>query len=124
MSNTGKDKPQGAKNDNGKQSWYSVPLVLIKLLAPAFIVGVKKYHLFSCLEKFDNPNERFYDAQMRHTEECQIDPLAIDQESLEKYGVEVYHAAQVAFNALMRLYHCLKEKGELRAQETEKGEKG
>ena len=106
-----KKKNTGAKDDHGKQSWYPIPLALVKLLAPAFIVGVKKYHLFSCVERFDNPNERFYDAQMRHTEACQIDPLAIDKESLEKYGVEVYHSTQVAFNALMRLYHCLKEKG-------------
>ena len=32
-----------------------------------------------------------------------------DKESLEKYGVQVYHLAQIAFNCLIRLYHARKE---------------
>lgn len=99
-------KVKGAKNDEqeGKQVWIDLPLALLGPLADAFRAGTKKYWRFSCLEHFDDPNERFYDAQLRHVDACQIDPLAIDPET------GCYHQAQVAFNALMRLHHCLKEK--------------
>ena len=100
---------KGLKHDTGKQPWYAMPLEVLKPLADVFTAGELKYSTFNCLQPFEDPNRRFYDGQMRHTEECQLDPLAIDQELKEKYGVEVYHQAQVAFNALMRLYHARKE---------------
>lgn len=100
----------GPKNDAGKQSWLAMPLVLLHPLADAFTAGSKKYALFSCLLSFEDANRRFFDAQMRHTEASQVDPLAIDNDLKDKYGVEVYHLAQVAFNALLRLHNCLREK--------------
>jgi len=45
----------------------------------------------------------FGNATMRHLEACQIDPLAVDQEIMDEYGLEVYHSAQVAFNMLLRI---------------------
>jgi hypothetical protein len=106
---SGEDK-KGLKLDQGKQQWYAMPLEVLEPLADAFVAGELKYAIFNCLEPFENPERRFYDGQMRHTKASQIDPLAIDQELLDKYGVEVFHQAQIAFNALMRLYHARKEK--------------
>jgi hypothetical protein len=100
----------GQKFDDGKQPWFAMPLEVLQPLADVFAAGEKKYEIFNCLERFDDPSRRFYDASMRHLSACQIDSLAIDQELKEKYGVEVYHAAQVAFSILMRLHHCRQER--------------
>jgi hypothetical protein len=97
-----KTSSEGLKFDDGKQSWYSLPLEVLQPLADVFKAGEKKYATFNCLKPFKQPERRFYDAMMRHTEAQQIDPLAIDPET------GCYHAAQVAFNALMRIYHCKK----------------
>jgi len=91
---------KGPKDDKGKQGWHAMPLVIIKPLAETFNAGVVKYEKFSCLKPFDDWDARFYDATMRHLEECQLDPLAIDEET------GCYHAAQVAFNILMRLHNA------------------
>ena len=90
----------GKKDDAGKQRWYAMPLCVLKDLSDTFNHGVNKYGLFNCLDEFDRPAERFWDSMIRHLDECQIDPLAKDSES------GCYHAACVAFNALMYLYHC------------------
>lgn len=90
----------GKKDDAGKQRWYAMPLCVLKDLADAFNHGAEEYGLFNCLQEFEEPKQRWWNALMRHLEECQIDPLAKD----EKSGC--YHAACVAFNALMYLYHC------------------
>jgi len=85
-----------------------MPLEILEPLADVFRAGEKKYETFNCLKPFDDPARRFYDAMMRHMEAQQIDPLAKDPDT------GCYHAAQIAFNALMRLYHCRKlqeEKG-------------
>jgi hypothetical protein len=92
----------GAKNDEGKQDWYALPLVVLKPLADAFNAGEKKYATFNCLQPFNDPDRRFYNGLMRHLEACQIDPLAKDEET------GCYHAAQVAFNTLMRLHNALR----------------
>lgn len=101
-----KPSNKGMKNDEGKQQWYPLPLEVLKDLADTFVLGEKKYETFNCLNPFDDPARRFWDATMRHLEACQIDPLAIDQEALQKHGMKVYSAAQAAFSILMRLYHC------------------
>jgi len=96
----------GKKFDEGKQGYYPMPLVLLKPLADVFLAGEKKgYGTFNCLNPFENPDRRFYDAIMRHLESCQLDPLAKDEET------NVYHCAQIAFNALLRLHNALREKG-------------
>jgi hypothetical protein len=76
-----------------------MPLVVLKPLADTFVAGELKYDTFNCLLPFEKPSRRFFDAAMRHMEACQLDPQAIDEET------GCYHAAQVAFNILMRLYH-------------------
>lgn len=94
---------EGLKHDAGKQEWYALPLEILQPLADVFAAGEKKYETFNCLKPFNNPDRRFYNGQMRHIAACQLDPLAIDEET------GCYHSAQVAFNALMRLHHALKE---------------
>ena len=94
----------GPKYDQGKPDYHALPLELVRHLVPVAEAGVKKYYRFSILEDFENSNERFFGAQMRHLEKCQIDPLAIDPED------GVYEQAKVAFNALKRLDQALKER--------------
>lgn len=101
------ERQAGMKHDEGKQPWHSLPLVVLEPLADVMEAGVKKYAKFNCLEPFENSNERFYNGQMRHTAACQLDPLAIDPET------GCFHAAQVAFNTLLRLYHARKEAGQI-----------
>jgi len=102
---------KGLKEDGeGKQMWHPMPLVLLEPLANAFVAGTKKYKIFSCLGEFENPDATFYDAMVRHLNQCQLNPLAIDKEIYNKYGIVVYHSAQIAFNSLMRIYHCKKER--------------
>jgi hypothetical protein len=95
----------GTKHDQGKMDWYPVPLEIVELLVPVFVAGEKKYSVFNCLQPFKDADRRFYAAQMRHAKECQIDPLAVDEET------GCFHSAQIAFSALLRLYHALKESG-------------
>ena len=94
---------EGSKRDEGKQEYYAMPLVLLKPLADVFHAGELEYKLFNCLNPFKDSDRRFWNATMRHLEACQIDPLAVDQEIKDKYGLEVYHSAQVAFNMLLRI---------------------
>jgi len=92
----------GLKQDAEKQGWYPMPLTILRPLADVFIAGEKKYEIFNCLQPFNDSDRRFWDAAMRHLEACQLDPLAIDEET------GCYHAAQVAFNALLRLHNALR----------------
>lgn len=98
----------GMKLDQGKQQWYAMPLEVIALLADVFAAGERKYKIWNCLKPFENGDRRFFDATMRHLAECQRDPLAIDPET------GCYHGAQVAWNALMRTYHAVREERERR----------
>lgn len=68
--------------------------------------GREKYGQFNCLEDVDNPDERFWDANMRHARACQSNPLAIDPET------GGYHEAARAFSSLMRIYHCRREQAD------------
>ena len=90
----------GMKHDDDKQRWHSLPLELLEPLADLMEAGRKKYGKFNCLGEFDDPDERFWNANMRHAAACQLDPLAIDQET------GCYHEAARAFSSLMRIYHC------------------
>jgi len=91
---------EGLKLDTDKQKWFAMPLVLLTPLANVFAAGELKYKLFNCLQPFDDSDRRFWDATMRHLEACQIDPLAIDEET------GCLHGAQVAFNMLLRIYNA------------------
>lgn len=94
----------GLKHDDDKQRWHSLPLELLEPLADLMEAGRKKYGKFNCLDDFYNPDERFWNANMRHASACQLDPLAIDPET------GCYHEAARAFSSLMRLYHCRRKK--------------
>jgi len=96
----------GLKHDEGKQEYYAMPLEILEPLADVFAFGETKYETYNCLKPFENGNRRFYNGQMRHTKASQLDPLARNEDD-----GNVYHLAQVAFNALMRLYHAKKEAG-------------
>ena len=96
----GKKMNEGMKYDKDKQGWYPMPLVILKPLADVFLAGEKKYETFNCLKPFEDSDRRFWDAMMRHAEACQIDPLAIDEET------GCYHGAQIAFNALLRIFNA------------------
>lgn len=93
---------KGIKNDTGKTQWYATPLEVVELLADVFSKGEKKYDIFNCLNPFDDSDRRFWDATMRHLTQCQLDPLATDEET------GCYHGAQAAWNSLMRVYHAKK----------------
>lgn len=93
---------EGLKYDKGKQHWYAMPLSVLKPLASVFAAGEKKYATFNCLKPFENSDRRFWDATMRHLEEFQMDPHAIDPET------GCYHGAEAAFNILMRIHHHTK----------------
>lgn len=99
-----KNPEVGRKFDKGKQPWFALPLEILEPLADVMAFGEGKYGTFNCLERFDDPDRRFWDASMRHAAACQRDPLAIDEET------GCYHEASRAFSALMRLYHCRKLK--------------
>jgi hypothetical protein len=94
----------GAKFDDGKQRWYAMPLEVLEPLADVFNYGESLYETFNCLSPFEDSNSRFWNATMRHLEACQRDPLARNEED-----GHVFHAAQAAFNILMRLHHAIKE---------------
>ena len=98
------NEDKGLKYDNGKQKWYAMPLELLVPLADVFTAGEKKYEIFNCLQPFEDGDRRLYDSLIRHQVECQIDPLAIDEET------GCYHQAQVAFSALLRLRNALMNK--------------
>ena len=102
----GKKMNEGMKYDKNKQGWYPMPLVILKPLADVFLAGEKKYETFNCLKPFEDSDRRFWDAMMRHLMECQIDPLAIDKEIFDTYGIKVYHGAQAVFNILMRIHNA------------------
>lgn len=93
----------GLKHDDDKQRWHSLPLEILEPLADLMEAGRKKYGKFNCLDEFDNPDERFWNANMRHAAACQRDPLARDPET------GCYHEAARAFSSLMRIYHCKRE---------------
>lgn len=95
---------KGQKFDTGKRKWHALPLELLEPLADLMTAGAEKYSKFNCLEPFDDPDARFWDANMRHGMACQRDPLAIDEET------GCYHEAARAFSSLMRIYHCKKQR--------------
>ena len=100
------EKQKGIKFDAGKQAWFALPLEVLEPLANVFEAGKLKYGLRNCLLPFDNSSERFFNSMMRHAVASQIDPLSVDNGD---GGTRCYHLAQVAFSALMRLYHAKKE---------------
>lgn len=90
----------GLKLDQGKLDWHAFPFVCLEGLIKVAMAGCKKYARFNCLKPFDEGDSRFFSAAIRHTVECQIDPLAVDDET------GCYHGYQAAWNLIMRTYHA------------------
>ena len=90
----------GLKHDEGKLDWHALPLELVELLVPVAVNGANKYGRHSILQPIEDAGPRHYSATMRHLSACQLDPLAIDQES------GCYHAAHAAYDLLARVYQC------------------
>ena len=66
------------------------------------MAGCKKYERFNCLKPFENGDQRFFSAAIRHAVSCQLDPLAVDEET------GCLHGYQSAWNLIMRTYHAQK----------------
>ena len=94
----------GIKNDKDKPDWSLIDPMFIEPLVAVFAIGEKKYGYENWKKKFENGDRRFKAALMRHYIKCYKSPLAFNEED------NCYHLAQVAFNALLRLYHALNEK--------------
>jgi hypothetical protein len=95
---------QGKKYDAFKLDWSLLPLSFVKHLVPVFMPGEQRYGFENWKKDFDNEDRRFIAAMKRHLEEVEEHgPLAIN----EKDG-GVYHAAQIAWNALRLLWGALR----------------
>lgn len=95
---------QGIKHDEGKPDWSLVPLSFIRPLIAVFAWGERTYGYENWKKDFDNEQRRFIASIKRHLEEVEENgPLATN----EKDG-GVYHAAQIAWNALRLLWGALK----------------
>ncbi len=94
----------GTKHDEGKPDYSLLPLRFIKPLVPVFKVGEERYGYENWKKPFDNRRRRFIAAIKRHLEEAEEDPLAVNEQD-----GGVYHLAQVAWNALLLLWHEMRE---------------
>jgi hypothetical protein len=94
---------KGLKFDDQKLDWHSFPLETLEGVIKVAMAGCVKYQRFNCLKPFDNGDQRFFSAAMRHLVACQLDPLAIDEET------GCFHSDQAAWNLIMRAYHARKE---------------
>jgi hypothetical protein len=90
------------KFDESKQEWFALPLELLRPLADVAHCGEKKYSIFNMLGMMPQASRRLWNAAMRHLDACQLDPLARDEET------GCCHAAQAAFNLLLRVYQANK----------------
>jgi|SRR6185369_12715970 len=100
---------EGKKSDNGKTLYYLLPLSFVKPLVAVFAFGKGEYGFENWKKNFDTEEmteeQRFLSAIKRHTEAIEEEgPLAIN----EKDG-GVYHAAQIAWNALRLLWGALRK---------------
>jgi len=68
---------EGLKWDDGKLDWHALPLSVLIPLVAVFEAGIKKgYGRHNCLNSFNEADERFFSATMRHLEACQLEPLS------------------------------------------------
>lgn len=101
---------QGKKFDKGKLDWSVMPLSFVKPLVPVFKFGEGLYGFENWKSDFNKPDmsedRRFIAGIKRHLEEVEEHgPLAINEQD-----GGVYHAAQIAWNALRLLWGALKRK--------------
>lgn len=99
---------EGKKFDQGKLPWYLCPLSFVAPLVPIFAVGKDRYEYENWKKDFSTPDmtedQRFLSAIKRHTQEVEEGgALAINEQD-----GGVYHAAQIAWNALRLLWGALR----------------
>lgn len=94
----------GLKFDIGKKDWSLLPLEFVEDLVPVFSHGLK-YGYENWRKDFGPEYQRrFIAAMKRHLDEVERHgPLAINTDD-----GDVYHLAQIAWNALALLYHAKK----------------
>jgi len=94
---------EGTKHDQQKMDWSLLPLEFVEDLVPVFTLGEQRYTYENWRKDFGpDYQRRFIAALKRHLDEVERHgSLAIN----EKDG-DVYHLAQVAWNALTLLYHA------------------
>lgn len=102
-------KKTGKKFDTDKLQWFLCPLSFTAPLVPIFKHGKSIYGFENWKNNFDNEEmteeQRFISSIKRHTEAVEEEgALAIN----EKDG-GVYHAAQIAWNALRLLWGALRK---------------
>ena len=93
---------EGKKYDVGKTDWSLLDMEFIEPLIPVFALGEKRYGYLNWQKDFGPDfSRRFQAARKRHEKAAQYNPLAqnVDDDN-------VYHLAQVAWNALQELYHA------------------
>lgn len=102
---------EGKKFDDGKLDWSLLDMEFIEPLIPIFALGEKRYGYLNWQKDFGPDfSRRFQAARKRHEKAAQYNPLAQNEDD-----DNVYHLAQVAWNALEELYHARKKAKELTA---------
>jgi len=107
-----KNKDRGPKNNvkEDKPQPSLIPLdVLIKVLEPAYRVGLKKYNRESWRKGFHTTT--MMDACMRHLSKFYYEGKDLDEESLGEFGIEVHHLGAAIF-CLISIYNTLETKPE------------
>lgn len=99
---------EGKKFDSEKTPYYLCPLSFIKPLVAVFALGKQRYGFENWRNNFDKEDiseeQRFQSAILRHVEAIQEHgALAINDED-----GGVYHAAQIAWDALRLLWGALR----------------
>jgi len=96
---------EGLKFDDLKLDWSLLPLEFVEDMVPVFALGEERYTYENWRKDFGpNYQRRFIAALKRHLREVEKSgPLARN----EKDG-DVYHLAQIAWNALALLHHAKK----------------
>lgn len=102
----------GKKHDIGKLDWSLLDLDFVEPMVAIFALGEERYDFLNWQKDFGPAfSSRFQAARMRHSKECQYNPLAVNEDD-----GGVYHLAQVAWNALQELYHARKQQETKRCQ--------
>ena len=91
------------KYDSGKIDWHAFPLICLEGLIKVAMAGCNKYERFNCLKPFDEGEQRLFSAALRHSVACQMDALAVDDET------GCFHGYQSAWNMVMRTWHAEQE---------------
>ena len=101
---------EGKKFDNQKDAWHLCPLSFVFPLVAVFQVGFERYGFENWKKNFDTDimteEQRFIAAIKRHLRDVEDNgPLATNPQD-----GDVFHCAQIAWNALRLLWGSLQKK--------------